>query len=104
MVSEVKQLGFEVVHQHYLEVKALYPGLHEPYRKDNQIRIDGTIDIIDRNKSNWATYEIRIVCPENYPLRVPTLFEKLVVRLNGHPNGMLTIKGVVALHHLSSFT
>ncbi len=75
MVSEVKQLGFEVVHQHYLEVKALYPGLHEPYRKDNQIRIDGTIDIIDRNKSNWATYEIRIVCPENYPLRVPTLFE-----------------------------
>ncbi|MEI7491299.1 MAG: SEC-C domain-containing protein [Bacteroidota bacterium] len=53
----------------------LYPRLYEPIQKDNQVLIEGTVDIIDRNKTNWATYEIRIVFPDNYPLRIPTLFE-----------------------------
>ncbi len=75
MVSEISPIGFELIYQHYQDAKIVYPGLYEPIQKDGQVLIEGTIDIIDRNKSNWGTYEVRIVVPEKYPTRAPTLFE-----------------------------
>ena len=67
--------GFKIVYQHYLEAKEVYPRLFEPVVSNNKVIIDGTVDIIDRDKTNWATYEVRIVIPEQYPFRVPSLFE-----------------------------
>ena len=65
----------EIIRQHYIDAKSIYPGLSEPVSIDREFIIVGTVDIIDKNNTNWGTYEVKIVIPADYPMRIPILYE-----------------------------